>query len=448
VRPIRLLLAIASVALATPAVGQHTPPPQEPVEEAAQTADGPELDWGVEVKAAFRDSDANAFGTTFSTIPGGPPVTLTTVDPGTSLEVPVATLFLDAVWGEALAGRVKVDLVDLYDRNPTSSDRTVDVDEAWIRYGREMEPGSLPDRGGVYVKVGKMPKMERQDDRHLESYGLATTATSRFEDLGVELGIDLGRHLFLKGSYTRGNPVFLRDPNALAGDNGTPEILAGRRELGSGVLMLYDAEVEDLQGGGNEEAGVALGLRFASESSGARFELLGWAYQRRLAETVDLEGTIYGGDLDLITFPPFPTLPGVTDDDKQEVGANVWLYLGGFSFFGELVDQEIAGLPRTAWEAEVAWRFELPLVWAISGHQLFPSIAPAVRYSELDPDFANPAQTPVPSLAWEWEKLDAGIRLGITPGTDLTVEYARNRFLTARGWRDNNELLSTLRWRM
>ena len=45
-----------------------------------------------------------------------------------------------------------------------------------------------------------------------------------------------------------------------------------------------------------------------------------------------------------------------------------------------------------------------------------------MRYSKLDNDFRNPARTPAPSLNWDWEKLDAGVRLGITPGPDLTVE--------------------------
>src|SRR5690606_12302853 len=143
---------------------------------------------------------------------GGDQVFLTTVDPGGSLEVAAVTLFADAVWGDALDGRVKVDLIDLHDRNPTSTDRKVDVDEAWIRFGRESEPGMPPERPGVYVKVGKFGKQERQDDRHLESYGLAATAFNRFEDLGLELGVDLGRHAYLKASYTQGNPVFMRDP--------------------------------------------------------------------------------------------------------------------------------------------------------------------------------------------------------------------------------------------
>ena len=39
--------------------------------------------------------------------------------------------------GEAMdLAHAKIDFIDLYDRNPTSTDRNVDVDEAWIRFGR------------------------------------------------------------------------------------------------------------------------------------------------------------------------------------------------------------------------------------------------------------------------------------------------------------------------
>ena len=38
---------------------------------------------------------------------------------------------------------------------------------------------------------------------------------------------------------------------------------------------------------------------------------------------------------------PF-SLP-LTSDKKKEVGANVWMYWGGFSFFGQYEDQKIAG---------------------------------------------------------------------------------------------------------
>ncbi|HYG64928.1 MAG TPA: hypothetical protein VEL74_20265, partial [Thermoanaerobaculia bacterium] len=184
-------------------------------------------------------------------------------------------------------------------------------------------------------------------------------------------------------------------------------------------------------------------------------DLLAWGYRRQLAETVELEGTFYGGDLDLLRGPGNGPILPISGDDKEEVGANVWLYLGGLTFFGQYVDQELAGLPRTGIEGEMAWRFELPLVWTIGEQQLFTFIQPAVRYSKIDNGFENVPRsatapgTPAPSLAWDWEKIDAGVRAGVIPGVDLTVEYADNRFILGSGAEeDNNEFLATLRWRM
>jgi hypothetical protein len=72
-----------------------------------------------------------------------------------------------------------------------------------------------------------------------------------------------------------------------------------------------------------------------------------------------------------------------------------------------------------------------------------------VRYSKLDNDFGNERPTSAPSLAWDWEKIDAGLRLGVFSGIDLTVEYADNLFILGSGAeRENNEFLSTLRWRI
>jgi hypothetical protein len=439
-----LVLAVASTAAAQAPAGSSS-------DEATMPA--PELKWGVEVKAGYRDSEDFSFSFPFRFTDGGPAQTLTlrTVDPDGNLEVPAATLFLDANWGEALRGHLKVDMIDLYDRNPTSTDHKVDVDEAWIRFGPESDPGRLPEHSRGYLKVGKFPKFERQDDRHLESYGLVSTAFNRFEDLGVELGIDVGRYVYLKGSYTRGNPVFLRDPNALAGDNGTPANLANppHPALNSGVPIIYDAEIEEAGSGGHEEKGAGLGFRVSNEDGSRRAELLGYGYERTLAPRVEMEGSLYGGDLDLLDLP-FGRFGALHGDDKRENGANLWVYLDGLSFFGQYVDQDIAGLGRKGYEGELAWRFELPLFASLAGQQLFPSIAPAFRYSKLEPDFTNPppGRTPAPSFAWEWEKTDAGLRIGIVPGADLTIEQAHNRFLTARGWKTYDELLTTLRWRM
>ncbi len=448
----RLLICVLAGTSALPVLAQASPA------NDGETLTAPHLKWGLEVKAAYRDSEDKSFAVPFN-FPQVPGQTffLRTVDPGSNLEVPVATLFLDADWGDALLGHLKVDMIDLYDRNPTSTDHRVDVDEAWLRFGRQTDPGFLPAHPGVYVKVGKLPKLERQNDRHLESYGLVSTAFNRFEDLGVEVGADLGRHAYLKASYTRGNPVFMRDPNALAGDNGTPANLPcgavatcatpPHPALNSGVPILYDAEIEDAGSGGHEETGGGLGLRFSNEDGSRRMDLFAYGYRRTLAESVALEGTLYGGDLDLLSVPfaPYPQLHG---NEKRETGGNLWLYLDGLSLFGQYVDQDIAGLGRKGYEAELAWHFELPLFAALSGQQLFPSIAPTVRYSKLEPDFTNPANTPAPSLAWAWEKVDAGLRIGIVPGADLTIEQAHNRFRTKAGWRTSDELLTTLRWRM
>jgi hypothetical protein len=439
----------AVLSFASLAQAEEAPPP-------AAEPDRPRLTWKVEAKAHYRDSDANFFPVQVPPqveLPPGFQPGLQTVDPGEHFEVSTFTLLLDATWGESLAGHAKVDAIDLYDRNPTSEDHRLDVDELWIRFGRASETALLPERPGVYAKVGKFAKFERQNDRHLESYGLVSTAFNRFEDMGLELGADLGRYLYVKASATAGNPVFFRDPNALAGDNGTPffeqnPIPAEGPPLGSGVLILYDAEVEDLDVDGDLEIGAGLGGRWASEGGLHGVDVLLWGYRRKLAETVKLEGTFYGGDLDLLNGPLNSFGLPIEGDEKEEVGANVWLYWGGLSFFGQYVDSELASLERKAFEGELAYRLELPLVWALSGRQLFPALAPAVRYSKLDPDFRPDRRFPAPSVGWEWEKLDYGLRVEVVEGVDLTLEYADHTMVLFSGREvDNNELLATLRWK-
>lgn len=432
-----------------PAAAAQEPAPEPVPQEKAFRV-------GFEAKAHFRDSDLFRFPVNFPFTPDMlPPGVeqgfMETVDPGSSLEISILTVRLDGRWGETVSAHAKIDFIDLYDRNPTSTGEELDVDEAWVRFGRETGPALLPERAGVYVKVGKFAKFERQDDRHLESYGVVSTAFNRFEDLGVELGADLGRHVVLKLQATQGNPVFLRDPNALAGDNGIPELLEPNPdpELGTGVPIIYDTDVEDLDVDGDLELGAGLGLRFADAAGRRGVELLGFHYERELAETVELDGTFYGGDLDLLRGPanafPFP----ITGDEKTETGASLWLYLGGFSLFGQWVDQDLAGLGRTGLEAELAWSFDLPLRFAVAGRQLFAWIQPAVRFSRLDPDFEAPRITPSPSFAWDWEKIDAGLRVGILPGVDLTLEYADNTMTLASGAEvSQDEFLTTLRWRV
>jgi hypothetical protein len=428
--------------------------------EEAPGANGWRFDWGLETKLHYRDSEEFRFASPFNfppsfVPPGESRVFLETVDPGTHLEFSTVTLSLTAERGEFFAARLKVDGVDKYDRNPTSSDREIDVDELWLRFGRD--PDSPPERASAYAKLGKFAHCERQNDRHLESYGLLATAFNRFEDAGLELGATFGRHLYAKLSFTQGNPVFFRDPNSLAGDNGTPELNPVAHpnpdpELGSGFPILYDAEVEEPDFD-EPELGWGVGLRFGEPGSGRELNLLAWGYERDLAATVDLHGTFYGGDLDLLDGPFSETgtkagLP-IRGRRKEEVGANLWLYLGGFSLFGQWVEQELAGLDRSGYEVEAAWRFDLPLGAAVGGKQLFPSIQPAVRYSYLDPEIVGGGPFPGPSVRWEWVKLDYGVRITVVSGLDLTVEHQDNTMTLANGREvSNDELLATLRWKL
>lgn len=401
----------------------------------------PPIDWGIEVKAHFRSSDVATAGTPFDR-PGNAPILLQTVDPGETLEVSTVSLFVDAKWSDAVQGRLKVDLIDLYDRNPTSSDREVDVDEAWIRFGHTTEPGDIPETNSAYFKFGKLAHFERQNDRSLESYGLSATAFNRFEDIGAELGVDLHRNVYLKASLTQGNPVFYRDPNALAGDTGVTLLDPENAELSNGLGLIYDAEVEGVDGD-HLEVGAGLGFRFGDAQGQRNFDVLFWGYQRTLADAAELEGATLEGDFALLGHLggglPLPT----TDDDKSEWGLNIWYYDGPFAWFTQYVDQDLAGLPRQGFETEVSWFFELPLRWTVGEHQLFASLTPVVRYSRLLVDFEHPAITPLPSLAWDWRKVDIGLRLEILDDLDVTVEYAFNHgYLT-----DVNEFLTTLRWR-
>lgn len=421
--------------------------------------------FGLEIKGHFRSSDETRLLAPFTL--AGERIMLTTVDPGDHFELSTVSFFFDGSWRQdRVHARLKIDTIDEYDKNPTSTDNDIDVDEAWLRFGREREPGDVAMTTGIFLKLGKMPAFERQDDRHLESYGLVSTAFNRMEDIGLEIGWRAGKHLWGRVSFSEGNPLFFRDPTALAGDNGTrAEVIDGRRpELGTGLAILYDAETEDISFD-EPEVGVGIGLRFGDETGNRALDVLAWARRRQLQDTVDLVGTVYGSDLDVIDGPfngpegggnPFSF--AITDDDKREVGFNLWYYHGGFSLFLQAVDADTAGLGRQAYEAELAWIFDLPLIASTAGKQWFSTIQPAIRFSKIDPDFGLPpvasflgiasGRTPSPSFAWEWEKLDFGVRLDLWNGLDLTAEYAINRFVVGGNDVENNEGLLTLRYKL
>jgi hypothetical protein len=108
------------------------------------------------------------------------------------------------------------------------------------------------------------------------------------------------------------------------------------------------------------------------------------------------------------------------------------------------VDQEIAGLLRSGYEMELAWRVELA-GFLVGDTPVFRWLQPVVRVSEIANDFLAHPQYPAPSVAWDWRKFDVGVRMGVVPGIDLTAEYARNDAKARQGTLHPDEFLFTAR---
>jgi hypothetical protein len=270
------------------------------------------------------------------------------------------------------------------------------------------------------------------------------------------MGVDFNTNFYLKGSLTSGNPVFIRDPNALAGDNGTSDLIRKNDpELNNGVVIVYDAEVEDLQFDHRfMEKGLGMGYRMGSDDFSRTMDFMFFGYERDMKDEVDLFGTLYGGDLDIFSAPNLLTTPPsmvtvneLKSDYKRDYGANLWVYFDDYTLFGQYVWQDIGGLKREGWELELSRKYLLPEYWEFANHQILSDIAPAIRYSYLDPDFQGPGTYPALSIFWPWKKIDVGARIGLYANLDLTVEYSINEFEKPRKDGNNDEFLSTLRWR-
>src|SRR4030095_8840797 len=85
----------------------------EPQEEAAGLK--PRLDFGLEAKANFRNSERNRFPVSVPPSflpPGQTQVFEETVNSGSHFEMSAVTLFVDAVWGDGLPAQRKVDFID------------------------------------------------------------------------------------------------------------------------------------------------------------------------------------------------------------------------------------------------------------------------------------------------------------------------------------------------
>jgi hypothetical protein len=414
----------------------------EPATQQAPEAERPfRLSLGLD--SDFRHSSYLAFNTGYPYAASAQE----TVDPGSHLEVSNVQLRADYQPGPLLAAHLLFNGVNLDYRNPTSTDHPYDLAELWVRYGQETPVATVPSRAGAYVKVGKFDRPEKPLDRPLASYGLLDTAFNLFQDVGVEAGADLGRHFFAKAAFTEGNPLFVRDPGALAGD--TPDILAGTpANLASGLVILYDSHVETFDWSHPETAGY-LGWRIGDAAGANGVELMAWGRRRTLAAAADLPGSPLDADLAVfLGADGYPILP-IHGNGKEEAGINLWAYQqGGGQIFGQWVYQKVAGLARSGFEIEGSQRVDLPLVLAAGGHQTSTYYAPALRYSRLHDAFPNLVPTPEPTLAWDWEKYDGGVRFGLWREIDLTLEYSYNRiFVTSHVVDSENEALATLRLR-
>lgn len=430
----RLSFLLIAVCLAPAAAGQST---------------SWDLRHRVELRASYRDSAQERFQLRFNFPPEFLPVGQTngfmeTVDAGGHVELSVASLQLDARYGTWFRARAKVHAVDKHRRNPTSNDRTADVDELFVVFGDMPEFFERPEGTSFFVLLGKSPRMDRQPVRLLESYGLAATSFNRFEDVQAIAGGTLGRNLYWRIQAANGNPLYFRDANALAGDNGIPELLETNPDpdLKSGFPIFYNAETEDLFFDSESvQFGQAVGYRWATDDLSSGFDIMLFHYQRDLDDTVELTGTFYGGDLDLLNGPfNVGGLP-ISGRNKEESGARLFAEFRGFTAIAQYTRQELAGLDRDGWEVEAGYRLPLSLAFVTS-------IQPAVRMSELDNDFTGDAlRQPSPSIWWDWKKLDYGVRIGFPRNIDLTIEHSTHDVEAPREL-DLDETLATLRIRL
>lgn len=401
-----------------------------------------------EVQANYRWSEEDRFRPGFpfpdSFIPAGAQnVSLATPSPGSSLEISRATVFMEADMPRSLFSRLKIDLIDLYDRNPTSTDQTIDIDEAYLRFGRKYESLEAFTGSHAYLLFGKAPKFERQINRRLESYGLVSTAFNRFEDIQLQLGGSAGDHWYFRAQISNGNPTFFRDPGALAGDNGSIPPPQPELTFESGFPIFYHAEVEEVGFDGKMEYGFGSGLRAVAEDLSRGIDVLAFYYRTNLSDAAKLRGTFYEGDIDILDGVGGISLP-ISGDVRTEWGFNLDANLGELGLFLQYVDETAASLPRSGVEAEFAYRF-------VTGdlgdpRAILTSIEPVIRYSKLDNDFTGPSNFVAPSVFWDWSKVDIGIRVGIQQGVDLFVEYAIHD-IVAKEDIAHDEFLLTLSFR-
>ena len=219
----------------------------------------------------------------------------------------------------------KLDLIDLYDRNPTSTGQKVDIDEAWIRFGREPETATLAPGSGVYLKLGKIAKFERQNDRHLQSYGLVSTAFNRFEETGGELGVHLGRHFYLKAAGRRRQPGLpARSQRARRRQRHAGAPAARPRPATSRAASPSSTTPTTPTSTSTASSRPAWGSAGAWRTRGGATASTCWPGGTSASSRtrVEIHGSFYGGDLDILNGPEAGVPADVTyrDHERREAG--------------------------------------------------------------------------------------------------------------------------------
>jgi len=410
----------------------------------------------IEIRADYRDSHHDRFPLRFpfpvDFLPVGAKTgSLETVDAGRHAELNVAQLQLDLGYGRNFAARVKMHATDKFRRNPTSQDRMIDAEELYLRVGQKPEFLERPDGTSFFLLAGKAPKMERQPIRLLESYGLAATAFNRMEDVGFQGGGSVGRNFYWRISSTTGNPLYFRDPNALAGDNGVKELLQKNPNprYKSGFPMLYNAETEGyFLRTDHVQWGEGLGYRWQNDAQSFGFDAIAFHYRRELADTEKLFGTFYGGDIDLLNGPEgFNISLPIHGRTKEEWGGRVYTEWHGLTSTAQFTKQKIAGLYRQGEELELGYEVAKPFGPSVGGESIVQTIQPAVRLSALQNFFKGPKNFVDPSMWWNWVKIDYGVRVGFARNVDLTIERAKHN-VVAPVKLNLNETVVTLRIRI
>lgn len=401
------------------------------------------LRYRVELRGNLRDSHEQRFALKFPFPPDFLPVGQTvgfeeTVNSGRHVELSVAQLKLDAAYKSLFAAHAQFHAQDKYRRNPTSDDRKTDFDELWVRIGPKPEFLERPSSTSFFLQYGKFPHPERQPIRLLESYGVTATAFNRFEDVGVMGGGTIGRNVYWRLTGTSGNPLYFRDTNALAGDNGVKELLQLPHpdpRLKSGFPILYNTETEGyVLKTQNMQFGQMLGYRWQNDAQTFGFDAIAFHYRRTMPFEEHLTGTFYGADIDLLDGPDgFGISLPVHGNRKEEAGGRVYSEWQHLTAIVQFTKQQAAGLHRQGEEVELGYQFA--------------RVQPAIRWSALQNFFKGPKTFVAPSVWWNWIKVDYGVRITVTKSIDLTVERARHNVASPVKL-NLGEMLATLRVRV